>query len=730
MAKSSKKKPRAAATPDARDTTHHRPAQTTHRPSALDRARAFHWRDRRDLVPLGIVLAAAFVLRMVFFYFNQRNNPVFNYPIMDALYHSEWAEDILAGGTWAADDVYFRGPLYPYLLAFLYKISHSSIAFVVFVQHVMGTLSAGLLYLLAREYFSPRVAFVAGVVGALYWPLVYFEGDLLIETFFMLLNVVAFVLFAKAARRHRLRLYAAAGIALGLSAVARPSILIFFPAVPLFIWLTSRRPGAPDTTPVPGWLCRFAVTAVAVALVIAPVMVRNYRVGHAFVPVAASGGVNFYIGNNPQSDGSTAIVPGTRASWWGGYEDAIAIAERDEGKKLRLAEVSDYYFARGLDYWDAQPGAAARLTIKKLRVFWAGPERANNKFIYFFWHLAGMKYVPLPGFWLVAPLGLLGMVLLWPRRRELSMLYLFVALYSAGVVAFFVNARFRLPVVPVLILFAAYAAVWLVEHYRERNLRVFRAVVVLVVAAVIVNSDYLWVRQMRSYAEAISHNSLGNAYIKMGLKDTALDHFMLADQINRKDPTPAYQLIARDVDYNLGTLLWEKGLCSRAIDALSRVGGSDSIALTALDHLGDCLLKRNDVQQAASAYQRFLQIEPNDVRGVTGMARCHAATGNYDAALKMLEPVVDPTQSVYPPAYLALADIQRATGRIDAAIESYTQIARYTGYERDALMALAQLYIEKGDKDNAMHTLETAQNYFPPGDLTVQRLMQSLRSGQ
>jgi 4-amino-4-deoxy-L-arabinose transferase-like glycosyltransferase len=689
----------------------------------LDESRSFRWRDRRDLAQLGIVLAVAFALRLVFFFLNQRNNPVFLHPILDGLYHHEWAQDILAGGA-RGDDVFFRGPLYPYLLAALYKLGGSSIAFAVFAQHAMGTATTGLVYLLTREYFSPRVALWAGVGAALYWPFVYFEGDLLIVTTFIFLNTISFLLFAKGLRTGRKRWLAAAGLALGLSAIARPSILILLPAVPLVLFLRASR------TPrdARAWVWGTLVFAATMAVPIAPVMVRNYMVARAIVPVGASGGVNFYIGNNPASDGSTAIVPGTRADWWGGYEDAIAIAERDRGRKLDLAEVSDYYFERGLEFFTVRPTEAWRLVLKKFRMFWAGPERANNKFIYFFWNLAGMKYVPLPGFWLVAPLGLLGMTLAWSRRRELSLFYLFVLLYSMGVVAFFVNSRFRLPIMPVLIMFAAYAAAYVAAAYRVRSFGLVRSLVVLAVVAGIVNSDYLWFRQIREYSNAFSHNTLGNAYLKMGRKDTALGHFQKADEINARFPTPAYELIARDVNYNLGLLLWEQGRCSRAIDVLAEVGGSDIKAVDTLDRLGDCYLKRGELNKAAGAYGRLAQIDRHDIRGVVGMARCHAAAGDLVEAERMLSQVVDPNQEVYPPAYLALAAVQRAMGRLDDAIESYTDIARFGGYEREALIALAECYHEKGDTDAVLRTLEQARLYFPPGDSRLNDLRQRLRA--
>ena len=697
----------------------------------LETTRSFHWRDRRDLLQIGVVLALAFALRMVFFYLNQRNNPVFANPIMDALYHDEWARDLLAG-TYAADDVFFRGPLYPYLLAVFYKLSGSSIAFAVFMQHVIGTLTTGLVFLLAREYFSPRVSLVAGVMAALYWPFVYFEGDLLIVTTVLFLNTIGLLFLARSLRLEGQTgwlLLAAAGVGFGLSALARPSVLIFFPALPLVLYWSrdhTRRGGRE-------WLARTAVLAGTVAVVIAPVMVRNYVVGHSIVPIAASGGVNFYIGNNPASDGSTAIVPGTRADWWGGYHDAIEIAERDEGRKLKLAEVSDYYYSRGVQWIERHPGDAAAHFWKKFRVFWSGPERANNKFIYFFWNLAGMRYVPLPGFWLITPLALLGAVLLWRRRRHMSALYLFVVTYMAGVVLFFVNARFRLPVVPVLILFAAFAAVYLADTIRRKNMRAYAAIAGFALAFLLVNIDYLSFARIRAYSTAFSHNTLGNAYMKLGRRDTALDHYSRAWRINEDQPTDAFELIARDVAYNMGLLYWEKGLCSRAIESLRKVrpppgGGSDMYALNALDWLGDCYIRQSQYENALAVYREFVRLAPDDVRAVTGMARVEAATGNLQEAERILSSIVDPTTTVHVPAYIALAEVQRGLGKINEAIESYKEISRFLGYEKDALVSLAGLYQNVGDIDAAIETVRQAANYFPPGDPMIRTWIQNLQS--
>ena len=169
-------------------------------------------------------------------------------------------------------------------------------------------------------------------------------------------------------------------------------------------------------------------------------------------------------------------------------------------------------------------------------------------------------------------------------------------------------------------------------------------------------------------------------------------------------------------------------MCSRAVTILERVGGNDEFALHALDCLGDCYLKRNDVGNAGRVYERLRSISPSDQRGVAGLARCAAAVGEYQQAESMLLQIIDPTGPVYPPAYIALAEVQRALGKIDAAIESYSNIAKLLGYQRQGYLALVDLYRQKGDTKSALKALDQAALYSPPNDPTIQGLFSALQT--
>jgi hypothetical protein len=66
------------------------------------------------------------------------------------------------------------------------------------------------------------------------------------------------------------------------------------------------RPGPGGRFPALGaWIA-------GMVLAILPATLHNYRAEGAFIPVAANGGINFYLGNGPEATGETPLPPGLR----------------------------------------------------------------------------------------------------------------------------------------------------------------------------------------------------------------------------------------------------------------------------------------------------------------------------------------------------------------------------------------------------------------------------------
>ncbi len=426
-----------------------------------------------DWVWLIAVMLVALVIRLIYNH-QLQSSPFFDHPSIDAKLHVDWATAIAEGRS-LFDGVYARAPLYPWLLGILYSIVGVDFVIPRVLAAMMGAGSCGLLYAIAHRYFGRWVAALAGLVAATYWVSVFFDGELLVEPLTVFLNLLG-LWFLVRVERPGLASWGLAGVCFGLSALNRPNVLLVVPVLACWPIVTYGLKQWRE------WLVRALAFGAACVIVILPVTVRNYLKGGEAVLIASNGGFNFYIGNNPQSDGLMAVLPGVRPDWWGGMQDAAAIAQANMGRALSAGEVSSFYYRAAFRFMRDQPTQAFRLMMHKLRYFWNDVEVPNPYNLYFF----ADKYTPivrfLPiSFGMLVPFALVG-VLLSGKRRLVGQfpLWGYGLAYMVGIVAFFVTSRFRLPIVPIVILYAAFGFVELLRSVANRKW-VLSAVCVLAV---------------------------------------------------------------------------------------------------------------------------------------------------------------------------------------------------------------------------------------------------------
>ena len=417
---------------------------------------------RRDALALAGIVVGALLLRLLYLW-QYRDCPTFADPIMDPLYHVEWARAFARGESFMAGEPYFRAPLYPWFLGLCFQLFGENFLAPRVFQIVMGAATCGLIFLIGRRTFGSVTGTIAGATAAVYWPLLYFEGELLIVPLLLPLYLLYLWLLLRAADSGAWRDLALAGFVLGLGAITRPNILLF--GLAACVWIALRR-----TDTRPRAFARAFVMGLACLIPILPLTIRNYVEGDDVVLIASQAGVNLWIGNNPDSDGTRAVVPGTRPGWWEGYHDSRAMAERAEGRELKPSEVSQHFSRRARAWIREDPGAWLDLTGRKFRYFWNAAEIDNNQPMEFFATKFApiVRYLPI-GFGIVGPLSILGLFLAFRRPDRLFPLWGFVVLYAGSVIAFFVCARFRMPVVVVLLILAAEAGRWLIANARAKR---------------------------------------------------------------------------------------------------------------------------------------------------------------------------------------------------------------------------------------------------------------------
>src|SRR5206468_9363115 len=89
----------------------------------------------------------------------------------------------------------YRPPGYPYLLALVYRIRGDSVGAGQVLSALLGTLAVMLLMLLAERLWDRRVAVAAGLIAAVYLPLIAVQARaLLSESLFVPAMLAALLL--------------------------------------------------------------------------------------------------------------------------------------------------------------------------------------------------------------------------------------------------------------------------------------------------------------------------------------------------------------------------------------------------------------------------------------------------------------------------------------------------------------------------------------------------------
>jgi 4-amino-4-deoxy-L-arabinose transferase-like glycosyltransferase len=129
---------------------------------------------------------------------------------------------------------------YPLFLAVVDRLAGEGSSAIMLAQHLLGSLTAALVYLLASVGFGRPAGLVAGLLIVLSAPLIVFERYVMAETLFTALLTLAFWLVLAGQRRSVVLLPLAAGLTLGLAAVVRPVALALAPAALLALLLGPR----------------------------------------------------------------------------------------------------------------------------------------------------------------------------------------------------------------------------------------------------------------------------------------------------------------------------------------------------------------------------------------------------------------------------------------------------------------------------------------------------------
>lgn len=559
-----------------------------------------------------IIFAVAVIVRLIHVW-QMRGTPFFDVLMGDAHGYDQWAQRI-AGGDWIGSDVFYQAPLYPYFLGAIYALFGRDLFIVRILQAVIGSASCVLLGLAAARFFSPRIGLIAGLALALWAPAIFFDGLLQKSVLDVFLICAMVWLMARLAANSPPEgggyvgtgyTWAGLGAVMGLLALTRENALLLAGVVLAWLWFRTDRRAA------------MAAFVAGLAIVLLPVMVRNYAVDGGLYLTTSQFGPNLYIGNNPNADGTYASIRFGRGSPEFERIDATEVAEASIGRSLSPAEVSSFWTGRALGYITSQPLDWLRLMGRKGLLLVNRDEMLDTESQES--HAAYSLPLRLLGwfghFGLLVPLALLGAIVTWPDRRRLWILHALTITYALSVVLFYVFARYRYPLVPLLLLFAVPG----IMHIRHA-LSSWPAVAAVVAVAVIAHLPLLSPALM----QAITENNLGTALQERQRFDEAIAHHQRAIAL-----APGYA----PAHNNLGAALRAAGRTNEAIASYRRALELQPEFPSAEFNLANALLASGETAASVAQFHEALAKNPQSVEAQNNSGIALAEKGDRAGAV-------------------------------------------------------------------------------------------------
>ena len=654
------------------------------------------------------IFAIAIVVRLSHVW-QIRKAPFFSVLMGDSRSYDEWAQQI-ARGDWLGHQVFYQAPLYPYFLGIFYAIAGRNLLMVRICQAIIGSLSCVFLGLAGRRFFSRRIGVIAGVLLALYAPAIFFDSLLqksVLDVFFIC--VMLWIVSRLALEPSRRALWLALGLDMGALSLTRENALVLAAVILLWVFVRDRAAGRERVAAAGAFVLGLAV-------VIAPSAVRNHIVGGGFNVTTSQFGPNFYIGNNAKADGTYMPLRVGRGAPEYERQDAVDLAERAEGRHLTPAEVSTYWADRALDFITSRPAAWLRLVGRKVALLWNATEMVDTESqeSYAEWSTPVRLLAHLGHFGILVPLAALGVWATWPQRKRLWIVHTMTIAYAASVVMFYVFARYRFPLVPFLVLFAA-AGLAALPGFIRAGCHVLGATChvqgaecrVLGAACPVPGADRPIWRSTRHPAPGTWHPALGIRALLVLATVAVIAIFVNWPILSR-------ELMEAVTENNLGVALESEGRFDEAASHYHRAMAFKADYAPAYNNLGTALRAKGDLDEAVRSYERALALQPdfpdahfNLANALLDLRKPDAAAGHFQRALPSLRGSVE----VHNNLGIALA----AEGRPDDAIAQFREASRLDPDSAQTRRNLGNALASRGSLDEAIAQLRRAVDLDPDG---------------
>ncbi|MFH1733710.1 MAG: glycosyltransferase family 39 protein [bacterium] len=340
----------------------------------------------------------------------------------------------------------WEAPLYAFILAGYMLLFGNNLIGMAFIQTMIAGLTCWGLGVYATWLVGPAVGLLTASVFALYPEMIFMPLKYVAEPW-LLAELILFLLIGfKYFQTEKVRYVILCGLIAGIAALTKESALIF-PLV-LMVWMALKKR-------LTSKIIRDTVLMVVVMLaVIAPWTIRNYKVFDEFVLIRTNFWTNLWRGNHPGATGCAR-----------GFDKELIDFSLDPDYSARLhAELHGNEVQReqahekfAFEFIRQNPGKYVNLSLRRFIYFWTVDPTHPMSGNILYW---------LPWIFL-SIFALVGGIITRHRWKDFSFWYLLFAIMTVVYSLMLVLPRYRIPLLPGVMLLAAAGLHWLLTRNRE-----------------------------------------------------------------------------------------------------------------------------------------------------------------------------------------------------------------------------------------------------------------------
>jgi hypothetical protein len=507
-------------------------------------------------VKLAFFIILAYGLLYLLYFWQ---TPLGQMPVLDGSENFLLANQISSNSL--PSEPFFRSMLYPALLSIPCSLGFSDNLFTIasFSGILFHFLSSLLIFLIVNNLWNnKKAAIISSLLYGLYPPAVFFAAEPLDTTVSILFMLGSLYCFFIAIDNKDKRLFAASGIIMGISGLFRSNLLpfaIIYITYPITQILYNKKDinDAKNSSDNDSSqksilekeskdICKnslLAVTSFLLMIILGGVIC--YAHSGEFKLMPWQGASNLYSANSLNANGKyykhSVYIPKRKAGTNPARAEAEYIYSKETGQKppFNINEFNKFWLKKCFDEISSNPSHWINLTLKKIYYLFNNYEQYNNKTFGFHKSITPiLKYNPLCFGYLII-IFFLTLFNLFKDKNDLihqqeksKLITLFTGIFflSLGIIAFYVSARFRIPITSLIIIFSSYLFCLNTDKIFNKN-----TVFVFIAAAFITFSNFCNAADISTYKE--DRLLIAFACSRLGLDD---EQILWANRVIEEDP--------------------------------------------------------------------------------------------------------------------------------------------------------------------------------------------------